>query len=201
MSDTPLIAETLTPVGEASGATIFEVRTDTKITNTRHFMLLKDVPKATGLDPADVAQKASEAASDKVLTIDDERYVRLSTVRRWNLPNLQSADPEKKAQAQKFHQDSQRVLSRPESTKQRAIAATTVEAKSDAAKKAYRRKLASEGKDDKCERSGDSTANQKTEVHHKQRVADRPELAAETSNLELLLVPVHKEEHRNDKKG
>ncbi|EJG0979172.1 HNH endonuclease [Vibrio parahaemolyticus] len=201
MSDTPLIPETLTPVGEVSGATVVEVRTNTKITNTQHLMPLKDVPEATGLDPADVAQKASETASDKVPTIDGERYVRISTARRWNLPNMQSADAEQQALAQKFHQDTQRVLSRPESTQRRAIAATTVEAKSNAAKQAYRRKLASEGKDDKCERSGDSTTNQKTEVHHKQRVADRPELAAETSNMELLLRPVHTEEHRNDKKG
>lgn len=201
MNDTPLMPETLTPVGEASGASIVEVRTDTKVTNTQHFMLLKDVPKATGLDPADVAQKASDTARDKVPTINGQHYVRISTARRWSLANMQSADAEKQEKAKKFRHDTQNVLWRPESTRRRAIAASTIEKKSKAAKQEYRRQLANTGKDDKCERSGESTTNQKTEVHHKQRVADRPELAAEISNMELLLDSVHTEEHRNDKKG
>lgn len=201
MSNAPLIPETLKPVGEVSGASIVEARTDTKITNKQHLMRLKDVSKATGLDPSDIAQKASETTSDKVPTINGERYVRVSTVRRWNLSNMQSVDAKQQAQAQKFYQDTQSVLSRPESTRERAIAATTIEAKSHAAKHAYRRKLENEGKSNKCERSGESTANQKTEVHHKKRVADRPDLAAEASNMELLLHSIHTEEHRNDKKG
>ncbi|MCL2913030.1 HNH endonuclease [Shewanella corallii] len=201
MSDTPLLPDTLLPVGEVADVTVVEVGTDTNVTNTRHYMLLKDVPVATGLDPADVAQKASETSSDKVTTINGKRYVRLSTARRWNLPNMQSANAELQAQAQKFHQDTQLLLSRPESIQRRSIAASTVESKSNIAKQEYRRKLDQEGKGDKCERSGVSTANEKAEVHHKKRVADRPELAAETSNMELLLRPVHKEEHRGDKKG
>ena len=201
MSDTPLLSKTLKPVGKVANSTIVEVQTDTKITNSQHFMMLKDLPEATGLDPVDVAQKASEAANDKVPVINGERYVRISTARRWNLPNMQSTNPEQQAQAQKFHQETQSVISRPDSPRQRAIAATTVESKSNTAKQEYRRKLLSEGKGDKCERTGENTANQNTDVHHKKRVADHPELAAETSNMELLLRPVHKEEHRNDKKG
>ncbi|EHY1014415.1 HNH endonuclease [Vibrio vulnificus] len=201
MSDTPLLSQTLKPVGKVANSAIVEVQTDTKITNSQHFMMLKDLPEATGLDPADVAQKASESASDKVPIINGEHYVRISTARRWNLPNMQSTNPEQQARAQKFHQETQSVLSRPDSTRQRAIAATTVESKSNTAKQEYRRKLLSEGKGDKCERTGENTSNKNTDVHHKKRVADHPELAAETSNMELLLRPVHKEEHRNDKKG
>ncbi|EKF9830756.1 hypothetical protein O1D23_002257 [Vibrio cholerae] len=55
------------------------------------------------------------------------------------------------------------------------------------------------GQDRQCQLSLQPINGQGTQIHHLERVTDKPELAAEQDNLALTLVPLHQEEHKNDK--
>ncbi len=196
------LEETMAIVSHNDGKhsiTAVQVQTDTKVINHRLYLFASEIHEATGLSKSEVKEYLASAPQDKIATIDNKIAVRLPTVMKWNQSSLQSSDPEVRDQAQAFQSSAHNLLTEPNAMNKRAISATFVPKKSTQAKENKRKELRKKGEDNICQLSQQPINGQKTQIHHKERVADKPELAAESENLVLTLEIPHQEEHKNDK--
>jgi hypothetical protein len=179
--------------------TALRVQTDTQVVNHRDYMDASTLHEQTGLSKSEVRELLVDTPQDKIATLNNQTFVRLPTVLKWNQTCLQSSDPDARARGQAFQSSAHSLIIEPRTMKARAIAASTVLNKSNQAKKKKRKNLRETGQDRECQLSQQPIDGQDTEVHHRQRVADKPELAAELDNLALVLIPSHREEHKDDK--
>ncbi|GAB6264517.1 HNH endonuclease signature motif containing protein [Photobacterium sp. R1] len=198
-----LLEETQTVVSHAVDGerpiTALQVQTDTKVVNYRLYMDSRIIHEQTGLSKSEAKDHVVNAPEDKKFHIGDVAFVRMATVMKWNQPCLQSDDPDVKARGQAFRSSAHGLFTETGAMKSRAIAATTVEKKSNQAKRMKRKQLREAGQDEECQLSQQPINGQDTEMHHVVRVADKPELAAEMDNIVLSLTKRHQEEHKNDK--
>lgn len=155
--------------------------------------------EVTGLSKSEVREHLASAPQDKIATLNNQTFVRLPTVIKWNQTSLQNRDPDVRARGQAFQSSAHSLITEPVAMKARAISAASVTKKSNKTKEKKRRELKVVGQDRQCQLSLQPINGQSTQIHHLERVADKPELAAEQDNLALTLVPPHQEEHKNDK--
>jgi hypothetical protein len=175
------------------------IQTDTRVVNYRLYMDASTIHEKTGLSKPEVREHLADAPQDKILILDNKTFVRIPTVIRWNLASLQSSEPNARTLGQAFHSSAHSLFTEPGAMKARAISAASVTKKSNQAKANKRKELRKTDQDKLCQLSQQPINNQATQIHHRERIADKPELAAESSNLLLTLVPPHQAEHKDDK--
>ncbi|MEM0550231.1 MULTISPECIES: hypothetical protein [Aeromonas] len=185
--------------GSSSPITFIRLQTDTQVIHHRLHVYVSKLDEITGLSKSEVRELVANAPEDKIVSLDDEVLVRLPTAAKWNLPKLQSDDPDKAGLAHTFHELACKAIADPMAMQERSIAAAKVPEKSKKAKEQKRKDLKDAGLDQVCQLSQAPINGQATHIHHIKRVADAPELAAEQHNLQIVLVAAHQEEHKKDK--
>ncbi|MDK4747311.1 hypothetical protein QOY93_18455 [Leclercia adecarboxylata] len=165
------------------------MQTDTQVVNHRLYINANTLHEATGLSKSEVREHLANAPQDKIANLNNQTYVRLPTAMKWNQTILQSSDPTIRARGQAFQSSAHSMITEPGIMKARAISAASVTKKSNHAKVMKRRELKEAGQDNICQLSLQPINGQDTHMHHRERIADKPELAAEMNNLALTLIP------------